>query len=165
VLPATLTSTVSGTQFVAGLTLAGGLPAAILAVALASPLGIAAGLSGPAIVAAALAGIIVAVGAPAVAAGVGVVFPRFETTTVRSHAVVVPSTWAFVGYATLLGVAVVPVLVTQHPALASLVGSSVPYGDGVLAALGLVATAVLLALFGGVSGGYAARTVGTYRLD
>jgi len=36
VLPATLTSTVSGTQFVAGLTLAGGLPAAILAVALAS---------------------------------------------------------------------------------------------------------------------------------
>jgi len=165
VLPATLTSTVSGTQFVAGLALAGGLPAAILAVALAVPLGVAAGLGVSAIAAAAGAGIVVAVGAPAVAAGVGVVFPRFETTTVRSHAVVVPSTWAFVGYAVLLGVAVVPVLVTQHPVLASLVGPRVPYGDGVLAALGLVGTTVLLALIGGVSGGYAARTVGTYRLD
>jgi len=67
----------------------------------------------------------------------------------------------------LLGVAVVPVLVTQHPALASLVSDrGVLYGDGVLAALGLVATAVLpRALRWWWSGGYAARTVGTYRLD
>ncbi len=165
VLPTTLTATVSGRQFVAGLGLAGAVPGAALALALSVPLGILAGLEPGTIAAAAVTALVVAAGAPAVAAGVGVVFPRFETTEVRSHEVAVPSTWAFAGYVALLGVALVPVLFTQHPVLVAIMDGFVPVAGLARTALGLGATTALLCLFGGLSGGYAARTVATYRLD
>ena len=165
VLPMTLTATVSGRQFVAGLALAGALPGVALVVALSVPLGIAAGLRPTAIAAAAASGVLVAAGAPLVASGVGVVFPKFETTAVRSHEVVVPSTWAFAGYVLLLGIALLPVLVTQHPVLAAVTRAFVPVSGVAWTVGGLVLTALLLLLIGGVSGGYAARSVGTYRLD
>jgi dolichol kinase len=133
--------------------------------ALAVPLGIAAGLGPGSIAAAVAAGVLAAIGAPAVAAGVGVLFPRFETSTVRSHEVVVPSTWAFGGYVVVLGVALLPVVFTQHPVLAAITVGLLPV-DGVAATVGgLVLTGLLLLAVGGLSGGYAARSIGTYRLE
>lgn len=165
VLPMTLTATVSGRQFVAGLALAGALPGSVLALVLSIPLGIAAGLDPGAIAAVAASGVLVAIGAPAIASGVGVVFPRFETRSVRSREVVVPSTWAFAGYVLLLGVALIPVLLTQHPVLASIIGAFVPISGVAWTTGGLVLTGLLLILIGAVSGCFAARSVGSYRLD
>lgn len=165
VLPMTLTATVSGRQFVAGLALAGAAPGAALVVVSTVSLGFLAGLAPTTIAAAVVTGLIAAVAAPAIASGVGVVFPRFERTEVRSHEVVVPSSWAFAGYSLLLVVALAPALVTQMPALRSVVAAALPFGIPVTVGLGVLLTTALLATFASLSGGYAARSVGTYRLD
>ncbi|MFC6975438.1 hypothetical protein ACFQL1_13515 [Halomicroarcula sp. GCM10025709] len=163
VLPLTLTANVSGRAFVGGLVLAGALPGLVGVAVSVVGFGVAAGVSPLAVAVALTAGLLVTVSAPAIAAGAGVVFPKFESSSVRGREVVVPSTWAFALYAAALVVAVAPV----SGAYLAVVGTPFPVAVAPAVTLvgGLLGTAVLAG--GGALAGfyYAGNRVATYRLD
>ena len=161
VLPLTLTANVSGRGFVAGLTLAGALPGVVLTTILVVGFGVAAGI-GPAATATALATALVAtVGAPAIAAAAGVVFPKFERSSVGNRAVVVPSGLAFGLYFLLLAVVVAP---GGAAVAVAVTGLETPVAQPLLLGGGFLATLVLTAIAGTTGYLYAAKRVGTYRL-
>ncbi|WP_276270620.1 hypothetical protein [Haloarcula litorea] len=162
-LPLTLTADVSGRAFVAGLALAGLAPGVVATTLLVAGAGLAAGTA-PLVLAAALATSLVATAAaPAVAAGAGIVFPKFERSSVQGRTVTVPSGWAFLLYFTVFGAAVAPgsaaVAVAVEPAF------SLPVGRPALLAGGVGATLLLAAGAAVVGFGYAADRVATYRLE
>jgi len=163
VLPLTLTADVSGKQFVTGLALAGLLPGVTLSTLLVVGLGLAAGTP-PTILAAALTTTIVAtLAAPWIAAAAGVVFPRFEQSTIRGTSVTVPSGFAFGLYLTLLGIVAVPGAVAV--AVAILAPATVPFATAWLLAGGLGTTLLLAASAATMGYLYAANRVGSYRLE
>jgi hypothetical protein len=163
VLPLTLTASVSGRAFVTGLILAGALPSVVVTTLLVVGLGIAAGTP-PLTLAAGLATALVAtVAAPAIAVGTGVVFPKFESSSVQGHEVIVPSGWAFGLYFLVLGVAVTPASLAYLLAVRDLF--QIPVDTMWLLGGGLAMT-VAIAGAGAVAGFlYAANRVATYRLD
>ena len=162
VLPLTLTSNVSGRTFVTGLVLAGALPGVALTTLLVVGFGLAAGI-GPAAVAAALAtSLIATVGAPAIAATAGIVFPKFERASVGSREVVVPSGLAFGLYFVVLGVAVAPGTIAVALAVAD---TALPVATPLLLAGGVLVTLVLTAIVATLAFLFAANRIGTYRLD
>jgi len=118
VLPATLTASVSGTKFVNGTILAGvaaGVPLTVLvtlALGAISPLGLLEVLGVAALSA------LLCVGATALAAGIGVVYPKFEQSRItRSRKAVVPSLSAFAVYTLALVLLAVPGILSQFPSL------------------------------------------------
>ncbi|GCF14253.1 hypothetical protein Harman_21880 [Haloarcula mannanilytica] len=163
VLPLTLTANVSGRAFVTGLVLAGALPSVAVTTLLVVGLGAAAGTP-PVTLAVGLATALVAtVAAPAMAVGSGVVFPKFESSSVQGREVVVPSGWAFGLYFLVLGVAVTPASLAYLLAVRDLF--QIPLGTPWLLGGGLAMT-VVIAIAGAVAGFlYAANRVATYRLD
>jgi hypothetical protein len=164
VLPVTLTSGVSGREFVGGLALAGvlvGVPVsgiATLAVGLLSPLSVVeAAIT-------AVFGVILTLAATAIAAAAGTAFPRFDTAKLtRGTEVVVPSIWAFAAYSLLLGIVWLPGGIARllGPFLAE--QSGVDAGQLLLA--GLAATTLLAAIAARLGAGYAVRSFDGYRMD
>jgi hypothetical protein len=163
VLPLTLTADISGRAFVNGLVLAGALPGVCLTAVLVVGFGMAAGTA-PVTLAATLTIVLAAtVAAPAIAAMAGVVFPKFERSSVGGREVTIPSGFAFGLYFSVLGIVVAPGSVAAWLVLDE--PFTLPLGSTLLLVGGLVAT-VLLAATAGVMGFlYAANRVGTYRLD
>ena len=84
-LPAVMTSTVSGRQVVAGLVLAGALVAAPVALVVVPLVGLASPLGLEATAVALVGGVAGAVVAPALATGIGALFPRFGSVRVTSN--------------------------------------------------------------------------------
>lgn len=159
VLPVTLTTTVTGRQFVGALWLAGGVVGVPITVLFSVGAGVLAGLE-PAdlVLVAALAAALPAL-APGLAAGVGAAFPRLEPARVtRSRRAVVPSLVAFGGYSTALLVLSAPAWLalagTARRTVASHVGTS-PLGVGVGSA---IAAVVLVVGASWASYRYGART-------
>ena len=118
VLPLTLTSSVSGRQYLAGTVLSGvaaGVPVTIVATA---GLGVLSPLSPPEIAGVAALGVVLCVGASVLAAGVGSLYPNFEETNItRNRTAVRPSIMAFLVYTMgLFGVGL-PGVVAQNPDL------------------------------------------------
>lgn len=166
VLPLTLTARVTGWEFVGGLAVAGAVIGLPLAVVLPVLAGLAAGLGPIAIVAAVLTGVVIGATAPGVAAGLGVAVPKFERSTVGTgREVVVPSTWAFVGYVLVLGPVALPAVLTQLPGPRSSIGELLGAGPVVVLLGGLLVTAALAVGAGVIGYAHAANRVGTYRLD
>jgi len=96
VLPVTVTSGVSGRQFVGGLVAASTLVGTPVALVLAVALGVLGPLSPVAVGCLVVAGAVLPALASTVAAGVGTAFPKYEATNItRSREAVVPSLWAF----------------------------------------------------------------------
>lgn len=155
-LPALLTSPADPRNVVHGYVVAAALPAVPVTVVAAA--GLAAASGGPTVeiagVAAAAVGAVLA--ACVLAAGVGSVFPRFETVDFSgSRTAVPPSKVAFAAFATTLTVAVVAVAVLvdslARTAVAVLLSEALPFGLVVDAALlrpvaWVVLTAVALAV-------------------
>jgi hypothetical protein len=163
VLPLTLTADVSGKQFVTGLALAGLLPGAGLGTLLVFVLGLAAGTPLPLLAAALTTTLVVTLAAPWIAAAVGVIFPKFESSTVRGTSVTVPSGFAFGLYLAILSVVAAPGAAAV--VVAMLDRSLVPVAMAWLLAAG-VTTTILLASTAAVMGYlYAANRVGSYRLE
>ncbi len=163
VLPLTLTANVSGRAFVAGLVLAGALPGVVVTTLLVVGLGIAAGTPPVTLAVGLSLALVATLAAPAIAVGTGVVFPKFESSSVQGREVVVPSGWAFGLYFLVLGVAVAPGSLAYLLAVRDLF--ALPVDDALLLGGGLVASAAI-AVAGAVAGFlYAANRVATYRLD
>ena len=163
VLPLTLTANVSGRAFVTGLVLAGALPGVVATTLLVVGLGVAAGTPPGTLAVGLTTALVATLAAPAIAVGTGVVFPKFESSSVQGRDVVVPSGWAFGLYFLVLGVAVAPGSLTYLLAVRDLF--PVPVDVTWLLGGGLAAT-VAIAVAGAVAGFlYAANRVATYRLD
>ncbi|WP_324663426.1 hypothetical protein [Haloarcula sediminis] len=163
VLPLTLTADISGKRFVTGLALAGLLPGVGLVTVLVTGLGVVAGTPLPVLAAAMATALVVTVAAPWVAAAAGVVFPKFEPSTVGDTSVTVPSGFAFGLYFAVLAAVATPGAAAV--ALAILAPALAPVAPTWLLAGG-VATTVLLAAIGAAMGYlYAANRVGSYRLE
>lgn len=162
VLPLTLTADISGRSFVGGLALAGALPGAVLSTVLVVGFGIPAGLSPATLVAALATSLVATAGAPAIAATAGLVFPKFERSSVGNREAVVPSGLAFGLYFLLLGVAITP-----GSLAVSLVasGTALPFAPSVLLAGGVAATVGLTAVGASLGFLFAAGRVGSYRLE
>ena len=111
-LPALLSSPASGGQVVRGHVLAAALPAAPLTAAAAVGVGVLGGQSPPELAAVGVAAVGVVVAASVLAAGVGTVFPRFETLDFgNAREAVPPSKVAFGVFGTALSLSVVAVAV------------------------------------------------------
>ena len=163
VLPLTLTADVSGRQFVTGLALAGLLPGVGLAASLVVGLGLAAGTPPSVLVAALTTTLVATVAAPWIAAAAGVIFPKFEQSTVRGTPVTVPSGFAFGLYLTVLSAVVAPGAVAVGVAI--LAPSLVPVATTWLLAGGVATTVALAAIAASMGYLYAANRVGSYRLE
>jgi hypothetical protein len=163
VLPVTLTTPVSGRQFVAGHALTGiavGVPLALLAVVVGAAF---AGLSPLAVGAVALLAVVLPVAGTGIAVGVGTLFPKFETSRIsRSREAVVPSLLAFGGFSLALTLLALPALLGSFAvvadALAGLAGTTTP----LVTLGGAVTTAVLVSVAGGVGVWYAIREFESY---
>jgi hypothetical protein len=162
VLPITLTSPISGREFVAGCCLAGaivGLPLSVVGTLLAavfagSPVSVAAG-------AVALA-VILPVAATGIAAGVGVTLPRFEPVNVtRGRQAVIPSLLGFGVYSIAFVVAASPGMVVQLGAVRDALAGGGMSTVGVLAA-GVGGTALLSGALAALGYWHAVRTFDSY---
>jgi len=162
VLPLTLTANVSGRNFVSGLVLAGALPGAALTTVIVVGVGLAAGTPPLTLGVALATALVVTVTAPAIAAGTGVAFPKFESSSVQGREVVVPSGWAFVGYFVVFGAAVAPAGLAFLFSVRDLFSLG---GEPWLLGGGLTATVLLCLGCGAVGYSYAANRVATYRFD
>ena len=163
VLPLTLTADVSGKQFVTGLALAGLLPGAGLAALFVVGLGLAAGTPLPVLAAALTTTLVATLAAPWIAAATGVIFPKFEQSTVRGTSVTVPSGFAFGLYLTILSAVVAPGAVAVTVAI--LGPSLVPVATTWLLAGGATTTLLLSATAAAMGYLYAANRVSSYRLE
>lgn len=163
VLPLTLTADVSGKQFVTGLAVAGLLPGVSLVTLLVVGLGVGAGTPLPVLAAALTTALVATVVAPWVAAAAGVIFPKFESSTVRGKSVTVPSGFAFGLYLAVLAAVAAPGAVAV--ALATLAPSLAPVAPAWLLAGGVATTALLAAIAAAMGYLYAANRVGSYRLE
>ncbi|MDS0280872.1 hypothetical protein [Haloarcula onubensis] len=163
VLPLTLTADVSGRQFVTGLALAGLLPGVGLATLFVVGFGLAAGTPPATLAAAVTTALVATLAAPWVAAAAGVIFPKFEASTVRGKSVTVPSGFAFGFYLAVLGTVAAPG--AGAVAVSTLAPSLVPVGTAALLVGGVTATLLLAAVAAPMGYLYAANRVGTYRLE
>lgn len=136
VLPISVTSGVSGRQFVGGLVAASALLGTPVSVAVAGVLAVFSPLPVLAVVCTVTAAAVLPPLAAAVAAGVGTSFPKFDATSItRSREAVVPSMWAFGVYTLVFLLTAGVATGFQAPAVA----------DPVADALGASAAAVRVA--------------------
>ena len=166
VLPVTLTATtVSGRRLIRGIILSGvaiGVPATVIVTVV---LGVLSPLSALSVVATAVTGVVLCIGGAALAAGVGVAFPRLEAVNITgSSEAVVPSLSAFAVFTLVLFVLSIPGLLSQIPFLSELFADALGTADTVVTVIGPFLTALAVTLVGWLSYRYAARTVGAYTL-
>jgi len=163
VLPLTLTADISGRAFLTGLSLAGILPGVVLATVLVVGVGFAAGT--PPLALAAMGGttVVATLAAPPIAAAAGLVFPKFERTSVKGREVVVPSALAFGLYAVAFGVVVGPGAIAVSLSLTDVF--PVPLAHTTLLGGGVLATVLVGTVVAGLSFHYAATRIGGYRLE
>ncbi|MFC5367117.1 hypothetical protein [Salinirubrum litoreum] len=163
VLPVTLTTPVSGRQFVAGHALTGvavGVPLALLAVVVGA---VFAGLSPATAVAVVCLAVVLPVAATGLAVGVGTLFPKFETSSIgRGREAVVPSLLAFGGYSLALVVLGLPGLLGSFAGVAGTLAGLLGTTSALVTVAGAVTTAVLLSVAGGVGAWYAIREFESY---
>lgn len=165
-LPMTLTARVTGWEFVGGLALAGATIGVPLVVVLPVLAGVGAGLDILSIAAAVIVGLVLTATGPGMASGLGVIFPKFERTTVGTgREVVVPSNWAFVGYIGLLLGAAMPGTIVAIPWGRGWLAGLLGVGEGLALAIGLLGTAVVAAGIALVGYAYAADRVGDYQIE
>ncbi|USZ70755.1 hypothetical protein [Natronosalvus halobius] len=172
-LPAVLTSTVSGRQVVAGRLVASALVAVPVAVVVSLGVGLVSPLSLERVALLVPATVVGALAAPALAVGIGSLFPRFGSVTISSNReAVMPSKSAFVAYTLALAIPIgafgiiytdaadaVAAVATALVAVAPVVELTVPSA----AVLALAWIALLGGLAGpALSAGYAVRTFDGY---
>lgn len=151
VLATTLTAPVTGRQFLRGRVLAGAVPGVPVAATLTLATGLFTDLTVPVVVGVAVGAAGLTLVSGGVAAGVGVVFPRFDAVSVlRSREAVLPSLAAFLFFSLAVVACGLP-LVVAHPAPAGALGGvlGVP-SAGVVA--GGVVTSLALATGLGTAG-------------
>ena len=165
VLPVTLTTPVSGRQFVAGHALTGvavGVPLALLAVGVGS---VFAGLSPTAAVPVAALAVVLPVAATGIAVGVGTVFPKFETSRIgRGREAVVPSLLAFGSYSLGLTLLALPGLLGSFTLVAGPVAGLLGTTTSLVTALGAATTGVLVSVTGGLGVWYGVRQFESYTM-
>ncbi|SEW27194.1 hypothetical protein [Halobacterium jilantaiense] len=152
VLPISVTSGVSGRQFVGGLVAASTLVGTPVTLVLAAALGVLGPLSAVAVGCLVVAGAVLPALAATVAAGVGTAFPKYEATNItRSREAVVPSLWSFGIYTIVFLVTAGLATGVQSPtvadALADLLGVSpaAVHVGGLVVGLALAGTAAAVA--------------------
>jgi hypothetical protein len=143
VLATTLTSPVSGRQFLRGRVLAGAVPGVPAAATLTLATGLLTDLAAPVVVGVAVGAAGLTAVSGGVAAGVGVVFPRFDAVSVlRSREAVLPSLAAFLFFSLCVVACGLP-LVAAHPALAGALGGVLGIPPAGVVAGGTVASLAL----------------------
>jgi len=166
VLPVTLTTPVSGTEFVGGCCLAGlavGVPITTLFTALA---GIASPLSAVATALVVAIGVVLSLAATGIAAGFGALFPRTsEARITRGREAVVPSIAAFGCFSITLVVATVPtLLVVATPGARGFLTGASGLSVVVLTLASVSLTAALALACAGICFRYAVREFERYHL-
>ena len=162
-LPVAVTSGVSGNAFVRGVALPGAVLGSVTATVAATGLGVAAGLTTSRIVLVVVAGATLGVAAPALATGVGVVFPNYDTTeVVRSREAVIPSLFGFAAYSLLLVLLGGPGLLVSIPAVSDAVAGLVGVSSAAVAAGAVAVSVVLVGTVGAASLAYAGSKVDSY---
>lgn len=145
-LPVAVTSGVSGRAFVRGVALPGAVSGGGVACVAAAGLGAAAGYAPPRVALVAAVGAGVGVGAAALATGVGVVFPNYETTeVVRSREAVVPSLFAFAAYSITLLLVAGPAAALAVPWAAEVVAGVAGVSALAVSAAGVAGSGLVLA--------------------
>lgn len=165
VLPVTLTTPVSGRQFVAGRALTGvavGVPLALLAAGVGS---VFAGLSPAAAVTVACLAVVLPVAATGIAVGVGTLFPKFEASRIsRSREAVVPSLLAFGAYSLALTLLALPGLLGSLALVTAPVAGLLGTTATLVTALGAATTVVLVSVAGGLGVWYGVREFESYTM-
>jgi hypothetical protein len=157
-LPVTATSGVPGKAFLRGLLLPGAALGGGSGMVLGGVLAALAGAVPFRIVLVALSGAVLGTGAPALASGFGVVFPKYDASKItRSREAVVPSIFAFGTYSLVLVILAAPGLVLQYPLLAGLIADLTDISELVVSTTGVLLTMVLVGVGGYVSYRLAAR--------
>ena len=172
VFPSTLTTPVSGRQFVAGHVLVGAGVAVPVTVVLTLATGVASPLSLSRVAMLTVAGAVLATATPLLASGIGTVFPRQGAVrVVGNRTAVMPSKRAFLTYTAAIAAAVVAAGLAVEETLRQFVAGVLPFLHSALAIppetlriLATVALALLLVSpFASVA--YAARRFESYALD
>lgn len=165
-LPVTATSGVPGWAFVRGVVLPGVVLGGGVGTALAGGLSLVAGDSLPRVLLLAGAAVVVGVAAPALAAGVGTLLPKFEASRVtRSREAVVPSLFAFAGYSLALVLLAGPGVALAVEPVADAVAGFVGTSALVVSAVGVGGSALLLGVAGVLAAAYAARSFERFTVD
>lgn len=151
-LPVTVTTGVSGTAFLRGILLPGVVLGGASGAVLGGGLAALAGAPPLRIGLLAVAGVVLGVFAPALASGIGVVFPKYEAARItRSHEAVVPSLFAFAGYSLLLVTLAAPGLTLQSTLVTELLAEVVGVDPLLISTVGVVVTTGLVAVVGYLS--------------
>lgn len=166
VLPVSLTATPeSGKRLVRGVILSGitiGVPVTVIATV---GLGVLSPLSVLSVVATAVIGVVLCIGGAALAAGVGVAFPRLDAVNIAgSREAVVPSLSAFTVFTLVLFILSIPGLLSQIPFLAGALADVLGTSETVVTVVGPVLTALAVVVVGWFSYRSAVRTLGEYTL-
>jgi ABC-2 type transport system permease protein len=165
VLPVSLTATpASGRRLIRGVILSGviGVPITVIATVV---LGVFSSLSVLSVVATAVVGAVLCIGGAALAAGVGVAYPRLETVNITgSREAVVPSLSAFTVFTLVLFILSIPGLLSQIPFLAGALADVLGTSDTVVTVAGPVLMALAVIVVGWLSYRYAVQTLSEYTL-
>jgi uncharacterized membrane protein (DUF485 family) len=166
VLPVTVTSGVSGRQFVGGLVAASALLGTPVTLALAAALGVLGPLTPVGLACLVVAGAILPGLAAIVAAGVGTAFPKYEATSItRSRQAVVPSLWAFGVYTIVFLLAGGVATGVQTPVVADALGNLLGVSPAAVHVGGLALGLVLAGVAAAVAGRNAVRAFNGYTAD
>ena len=166
VLPITVTSGVSGRQFVGGLVTASALLGTPVTLALAAALGVLGPLEPVAVACLVVAGAVLPGLAATVAAGVGTSFPKYEATSItRSREAVVPSLWAFGVYTIVFLLTAGVATGAQTPLLAAELGDLLGVSSAVINVGGLVVGLALAGVAAAVASRNAVAAFDDYTAD
>lgn len=166
VLPATLLGPAPGRTLVAGHVAASTLLAGPVTVVATVGVGLASPHSVISVVSLALGGLLLALSAGPIAAGIGAAFPRFEAVSVsRSRKAIVPSLLAFVVYSVVICVLALPVLLGHSSFVAERVTSPLGFSSVATGFIGTGLTALLAIPLAALSGSFAIRSVDTFHFD
>jgi len=166
VLPVTVTSGVSGRQFVGGLVAASALVGTPVTLALAAVLGVLGPLSPVAVACLVVAGAVLPGLAAAVASGVGTSFPKYEATSItRSREAVVPSLWAFGVYTVVFLLTAGVATGAQSPTAASLLSELLGVSPAAINVGGLTVGLAVAGVAAAVASRNAVRAFDDYTAD
>ncbi|MFC3477362.1 hypothetical protein [Halobacterium litoreum] len=163
VLPVSVTTGVSGREFVGGLVAASTLVGGAVTLVVTAALAILSPLSPVAVACTVAAAIVLPPLAAAVAAGVGTSFPKYEATTItRSREAVVPSMWAFGVYTLAFLVTAGVATGFQTPVVAEALADALGTGEAAVHVGSLLVGVVLAGVAAAVAARRAVREFDTY---
>ncbi|WP_232686370.1 hypothetical protein [Halobacterium zhouii] len=166
VLPVTVTTGITGRQFVGGLVTASALLGTPVTVVVAGALAVLSPLEPVALACTVAAAAVLPPLASAVAVGIGASFPKYEATTMgRSREVVVPSTWAFVIYTIVFLVTAGVATGAQEPAVAGLLTDVAGVGTAVVHVAGFLVGVTLAGIAAAVAVSTAVQAFDEYTSD